>query len=367
MDATLVSELGIPTRLLSIPMDVRALDGRSVGRVTHNTTPINLCVSEKHSETIQFLLIRSPQVPVVLGFSWLQRHNPIIDWTAGAIMGWSPLCHAHCLKSAQPAPGRLPGGSEVAPDLSAIPAKYQDLREVFSKARATLLPPHQPYDCRIDFLPGTTPPRGRLYSLSGPENKAMEIYIEDSLAAGFIRLSTYPASAGFCYHSSPSAFELLQGATVFSKLDLRNAYHLVRIREGDEWKTAFNTASSHYKYLVMPFGVTNAPAVFQALVNDVLCDTLNWFVFVYLDDILVFSRTAQEHMLLIRQVFQCLLENQLFVKAEKCEFHRSTILSRQFVVEADASDVGVGAVLSQRSALDLELHPCAFFSHRLNT
>ena len=103
------------------------------------------------------------------------------------------------------------------------------------------------------------------------------------------------------YHSSP--FKPLPGASI-SKLDLRNAYHLVRIEEGDEWKTAFNTASGHDEYLVMPFGLNNALAVFQALVNDVLRDMLNWFVFVYLDDILVFSRSAQEHFVHVRQVLQ---------------------------------------------------------------
>lgn len=91
---------------------------------------------------------------------------------------------------------------------------------------------------------------------------------------------------------------------------------MVLIREGDEWNTAFNTASGHYKYL-MSFGLISAPAVFQALVNDVLRDMLNRFVFVYLDDTLVFSHSAQEHVLHVRQVLQRLLENQLFVKADK--------------------------------------------------
>lgn len=139
MDTTLVSELGIPTQPLSTPMDVRALDGCSIGRVTHNTTPINLRVSGNHSESMWFMLIKSPQVPMVLGFSWLQRHNPLLDWTSGVIMGWIPFCYAHCLLSAQPAPGILPVGSEEASDLS---TEYQDLREVFSKARATSLTPH---------------------------------------------------------------------------------------------------------------------------------------------------------------------------------------------------------------------------------
>ena len=74
---------------LSIPMDVGALDGRSIGRVTHNTTPINLRMSGNHSETIQFLLIKSPQISVVLGCYWLHQDNPLIDWATGAIVGWS--------------------------------------------------------------------------------------------------------------------------------------------------------------------------------------------------------------------------------------------------------------------------------------
>lgn len=86
-----------------------------------------------------------------------------------------------------------------SPDLTGVPPEYHDFQEVFSKAKATSLPPPRPYDCAINLLPGTSPPRGRLYSLSAPEREAMETYINDSLAAGIIRPSSSPAGAGFFF------------------------------------------------------------------------------------------------------------------------------------------------------------------------
>lgn len=100
-----------------------------------------------------------------------------------------------------------------------------------------------------------------------------------------------------------SAFELLQEATIFTKLDLRNAYQPVCIREGDELKIAFNTPAGHYEYLVMTFGLTNAPAVFQDLVNDVLGDMVNTLVSVYLNHIVIFSRSVFEHIQHMRGFF----------------------------------------------------------------
>lgn len=105
-----------------------------------------------------------------------------------------------------------------------------------------------------------------------------------------------------------SAFKLLEGATNFTKLDLRNTYHVVCIREEDEWKTTFITATGHYEYLVMPFGLTNASALSQALVNDVLRDMLNRQVFIYLDYILIFSRTKEDDIHHVQAVLQRLLE-----------------------------------------------------------
>lgn len=125
-----------------------------------------------------------------------------------------------------------------------------------------------------------------------------------------------------------SLFELLHDAKIFTKLDLRNTYHLVQVKEGDEWRTAFNTPSGHHEYLAMPFGLANAPAVFQNLINDVLRDMLNKFMFVYLDDILIFSPSESKHVTHVRTVLHRLLQNNLYVEAEKCSFHVSTVFPR---------------------------------------
>lgn len=147
------------------------------------------------------------------------------------------------------------------------------------------------------------PPKNRLYPLSLPEKRAMQDYIEDTLAAGYIRPSTSSAAAGFFFVGKndagfrpctdyrdlnsitipypypltlvSAALEHLQEATIFTKLNLRSAYNLIRIWEGDKWKTVFHTTQGNYEYLVMPYGLTNAPAIFQSLINEVFRDMLN--------------------------------------------------------------------------------------------
>lgn len=116
--------------------------------------------------------------------------------------------------------------------------------------------------------------------------------VHDHLKVDFQGLNDITVKNRYPLPLIASALENLQGATIFSKLDLHNAYHLVCIHEGDEWKSAFNTPSRHYEYLAMPFGLTNTPAVFQALVNDVLRDMVNKFVYVHLDDILIFFKVS---------------------------------------------------------------------------
>lgn len=122
----------------------------------------------------------------------------------------------------------------------------------------------------------------------------------------------------------PAALEQLRGATVFTKLDLRSVYNLIRIREG-EWKTAFITPIGHYEYLVMPYGLVNAPAIFQDFMHEVLREFLHKSVLVYIDDILIYSRDIMEHQRHVAEVLTKLREYNLFLKAEKCCFHQSSI------------------------------------------
>ncbi|CAJ0950051.1 unnamed protein product, partial [Ranitomeya imitator] len=115
-------------------------------------------------------------------------------------------------------------------------------------------------------------------------------------------------------------FARIKGASWFTKIDLRGAYNLVRIKRGDEWKTAFNTPEGHFEYLVMPFGLSNAPSVFQSFMHDIFREYLDKFLIVFLDDILVFSDDWESHVKQVRMVFQVLRANSLFVKGSKCLF-----------------------------------------------
>lgn len=131
----------------------------------------------------------------------------------------------------------------------------------------------------------------------------------------------------------PAALEQVRGARVFSKLDLRSAYNLIRIRHGDEWKTAFVTPSGHYEYLVMPFGLSNAPAVFQGYMNEVFREYLNRFVIVYIDDILIYSSSIAEHHRHVIQVLEKLREHKLYLKLEKCEFHITSVQFLGYIID----------------------------------
>jgi transposase InsO family protein len=359
----------LPLRRKSRPVAVEAIDGRPLasGKVTHETQPLRLEIAG-HAEDLQLNVISSPHAPVILGLSWLELHNPDIDWERRTVKFPTRGGGETVVVAAASAPPTPP---------PSVPAKYAEFADVFSKVQADKLPEHRQYDCPIDLLPDTTPPTGPTYPMSEPESKALREYIDENLAKGFIRHSKSSAGAPVLFVKKKDGslrlcvdyrglnritaknkyplplisalLDRLRTAKVFTKIDLRGAYNLVRMRKGDEWKTAFRTRFGLFEYLVMPFGLTNAPAVFQHMMNDVFREWLDVFVVVYLDDILVFSASQAEHDAHVVRVLERLREHGLYAKPEKCEFDRDTVEWLGFVISPTGVSMDAAKV---RTVLD---------------
>ena len=200
-----------------------------------------------------------------------------------------------------------------------VPAEYLDFADVFFPDLVTKLPEHIEINTHIiDLEEGKQPPYGPIYSLGSVELESFKTYIETNLANGFIRPSKSPAGAPILFDKKQDgslrlcvdyrglnnitiknryplplvgeSLDCLGRAKRFTQLDLTSAYHRIRIKEGDKWKTAFRTRYGHFEYQVMPFGLTNAPGSFQGYVNKILAEKLDIFVLVYLDDILIYTK-----------------------------------------------------------------------------
>ncbi|KAL0152686.1 hypothetical protein M9458_052409 [Cirrhinus mrigala] len=332
----------------------KALDSRPINSCTY---PITLQIGCFHKESISFLVLPEATVDILLGRPWLETHDPQIRWRTGEILKWSDHCYYHCLSSLPQYQNLTCYSTTIeSPEVRKeilIPQEYAEFHDVFSKTAATQLPPHRRWDCAIDLVPHATLPKGKVYPLSLPERQAMEEYVAEALAQGFIQPSTSPAASSFFFVAKkdgglrpcidyrtlneqtvkfayplpliPSTLEELRQAKVFSKLDLRSAYNLIRIRRGDEWKTAFVTPSGHYEYRVMPYGLANSPSIFQNFMNEIFRDMLHQYVVVYIDDILIYSNDLQSHIFHVTQVLQRLRQYHLYLKGEKCEFHQTRV------------------------------------------
>ncbi|KAE8795284.1 putative retrotransposon protein [Hordeum vulgare] len=238
---------------------------------------------------------------------------------------------------------KQPTPQEVPPPVQEV---LQQFPEVFQEPKG--LPPKRAHDHKIPLKEQATPPNSRPYRVPHMQRNELERQIDAMLRDKIIRASESPYSSPailvmkkdgtwrMCidYRKLNAAtiknkfpipviedlLDELQGATYFTKLDLRSGYHQVRMDEQDIPKTAFRTYFGHYEFLVMPFGLANAPGTFQALMNNIFGPYLRKFVLVFFDDILIFSKNLCEHLEHIQIVLQILKEHQLFVKLSKCMF-----------------------------------------------
>ncbi|KAK5842194.1 hypothetical protein PVK06_004524 [Gossypium arboreum] len=198
------------------------------------------------------------------------------------------------------------------------------------------LPPDREVEFTIDVIPGTAPISITPYRMAPAELKELKTQLQELLDKGFIRPSTSPWGAPVLFVKKKDGslrlcidyrqlnkvtiknkyplpriddlFDQLKGAAVFSKIDLRSGYYQLKVKECDVPKTAFRTRYGHYEFLVMPFGLTNAPAAFMDLMNRIFQSYLDRFVVVFIDDILVYSKTESEHAQHLRIVLQTLRE-----------------------------------------------------------
>ncbi|GJS42401.1 hypothetical protein Tco_0567444 [Tanacetum coccineum] len=229
------------------------------------------------------------------------------------------------------------------------------------------LPPARQVEFQIDLVPGAAPVARAPYRLAPAEMQELSTQLQELSDRGFIRPSSSPWGAPVLFVKKKDGsfrmcidyrelnkltvknryplpriddlFDQLQGSRVYSKIDLRSGYHQLRVREEDISKTAFRTRYGHYEFQVMPFGLTNAPAVFMDLMNRVCKPYLDRFVIVFIDDILIYSKSRKEHEGHLKLILNLLKKEELYAKFSKCEFWLSKVQFLGHVIDSEGIHV----------------------------
>jgi RNase H-like domain found in reverse transcriptase/Reverse transcriptase (RNA-dependent DNA polymerase)/Chromo (CHRromatin Organisation MOdifier) domain/Integrase zinc binding domain/Integrase core domain/Aspartyl protease len=364
-------QLGIPLREKKDPYRLIVADGNAIdhgdGTVWQETTPLLVQTKGHHGHVI-FDITNIGKTKAILGLPWLQETNPHIDWGSLTLSFGNQRYPVQAsqrrgVRRTKAFPRGKPSNVEevicyqlTRSDKASfqIPPEYSEFAELFEEETLQgSLPPHRPWDHEIKIKEGKEPKKFQIYPLSSEKLETLRKYIDENLERGFIQESKSPAGYPAFFvpkgdgglrlcidyrqlneitvnnaYTLPLIQELqdrLQGAKYFTKFDVPRAFHRIRIKEGDEWKTAFRTRLGHFEYLVMPFGLCNAPATWQAYINNVLREHLDVFVFAYMDDILVYSRTLEQHIKDVRKVLQAFRKADLRLEPAKSQFHQQEV------------------------------------------
>jgi len=308
---------------------------------------------------------------IVLGYSWLSLHNPLIDWVTGSInFRTTPHRMPSTPPTSPPLPDPIP---TVEPHPPTLPEPSTDnpvpnisLISAVAFCRACKLEGSTQFS--IYLRPSRVDLRSAKLSSEGPdlsgvpsdyhefadvlELEALRKFLDENIATGLLHSSSSPHGAPILFvkkkdgslrlcvdfrglnqitkkdrYPLPLISDLLESpsrAKIYTKIDLHSAYHLVWIASGDEWKTAFRMRYGSYEWLVMPEGLTNAPAAFQRFVNSIFADMLDICVIIYLDDILIYSQDLASHKNHVQEVLRRLHKHRLYAKPKKCEFHSTS-------------------------------------------
>jgi len=242
-----------------------------------------------------------------------------------------------------------------------VPREYHHLLDVFEKGEKTTVPPHQPgIDLGIDLDEGKTVPSKKIYALSYYQLEELHRYIKQNENQAWIRRVKSGRASPIMFVKKKGgklrlcadyralnevtkkdrhpllliseALDRLGVAKYLTKLDIKDAYHNIGIRAGDKWKTTFSTKLGTYEYLIMPFGLCNAPAAFQRWINAVLLDHIDMCCIVYLDDVLIYPNTLQQHRKDVSNIIEAIRKSGIKVKPSKCEFHQNEMEYLGFIL-----------------------------------
>ncbi|WVZ52434.1 hypothetical protein U9M48_003489 [Paspalum notatum var. saurae] len=272
---------------------------------------LRLCIGTEEFY-VDPVVLPNQGIDIILGMDWMKEHNVLLDITSRTVQIKSSksgkVMHIH-----------LPSHKYLPPTVNATEAQLiKKIPVVFEfpdlfPEELPGLPPDRNVEFAIELVPGTAPVSKRPYRMAPDELKELKTQLQEQLDKGFIRPSSSPWGC-------PALFVEKKDQGVFSKIDLRSGYHQIKVREEDIPKTAFSTRYGLYEYLVMSFGLTNAPAFFMYLMNSVLMNELDKFVVVFIDDILVYSKNEKEYEEHLRIVLSRLREHKLYAKFSKCAF-----------------------------------------------
>ncbi|KAA0033112.1 ty3-gypsy retrotransposon protein [Cucumis melo var. makuwa] len=334
-----------------------------------STEKVKACQIEMADHVIEVtLLVLDMHFDVILGMDWLAANHASIDCSHKEVAFNPSLMASFKFKgegsrslpkviSAMRASKLLSQGTwsilasvvdtrEVDVSMSSEPV-VRDYLDVFPEELSGL-PPHREIKFAIELEPSTVPISRAPYRMAPAELEELKVQLQELLDKGFIRPSVSPWGAPVLFVKKKDRsmrlcidygelnkvtvknkypmpriddlFDQLQEAKVFSKIDLRSGYHQLRIKNSDVPKTTFRSRYGHYEFIVMSFGLTNAPGVFMDLMNIVFRKFLDNFVIVFIDDILIYSKTEAEHKEHLRMVLEILRANKLYAKFSKCEF-----------------------------------------------
>ena len=372
IDKAVAEWLGLTLEALANPIQVFNVDSsrNSAGDVTH---AVSLTVDFLgHREELRAEVTNLGKNSLILGYTWLKKHNPSIDWEKGTVK--FHRCPRSCLmlqdraqrlasldeederealEWIHQAKVEAPAKKPIRTPEELVPPCYHSYLDIFSEKAASRFPLRKPWDHAIDLKDSFKPKKGRLIPLSPKEQKEVLEFVDEQLSKGYIRPSKSEQTSPVFFvlkkdgrkrmvqdyrylneHMVRNNYPLplisqlvdkLKGSQYFTKIDLRWGYNNVRIKEGDEWKAAFVCHQGSYKPTVMFFGLCNSPAMFQTMMNEIFTD-MEDVVVVYIDDIMIFTKgSLAEHQAKVKEVLQRLRDNNLFACPEKCSFDKMEV------------------------------------------